>query len=84
VDSVVVGLPPIGILFESEGAHNPFLLGKEKGKPVALWTHAVDESLRSLVEKLEWEGVPVYPSAERAIKALSVVYKYKLMQEGAS
>jgi len=84
VDGVVVGLPPIGILFESEGAHKPFLLGKEKKKPVVLWTHAVDESLNALVEKLEWEGVPVYPSAERAIKALSVVYKYKLMHERAS
>ena len=42
------------------------------------------ESLHAVVEKLELNTVPVYPSAARAIRALSVVYKYRMIQERAA
>ncbi|MCK4331598.1 MAG: CoA-binding protein, partial [Dehalococcoidia bacterium] len=69
VDCLAVGLPPFGPLLGPEEAHKSFLSGKEKGKPIVLWPHAMSKSLDALVEKLELNGVPVYPSAERAIKA---------------
>lgn len=41
-------------------------------------------SLYAAVEKLESSGVPVFPSAARAIKALSVVCGYKTAGDGAT
>jgi len=84
VDCLVIGLPLFGPLLGTGEALSPFFLGKEKGKPVVLWPHAMSESLHAVVEELELNGVPVYPSAARAIKALSVVYKYKMIQERAA
>ena len=84
VDCLAVGLSPFLPSFGTDEALRPFLLGKEKGKPLVLWPHAMTESLHAVVEKLELNSVPVYPSAARAIKALSVVYKYKMIQERAA
>lgn len=84
VDCLAVGLPPFFPSFGTDEALRPFLLGKEKGKPLVLWPHAMTESLHAVVEKLELNSVPVYPSAARAIRALSVVYKYKMIQERAA
>ena len=78
VDCLVVGLPPLGGMLKPEEACKPFLLGKSIGKPVAVWSLAMGQSLEAFIEALELNGVPVYPSAERAIKALSAVYKYNL------
>ncbi|MBM4453395.1 MAG: hypothetical protein FJ013_02295 [Chloroflexi bacterium] len=76
VDCMVVGLPPLGMMFDPETACKPFLLGKDARIPVAVWRLAPDKSLDAFIEALESNNVPVYPSAERAIKALSVVYRY--------
>jgi acyl-CoA synthetase (NDP forming) len=76
VDCMAVGLPPFGMMFDPETACKPFLLSKSAGKTVAVWRPAPHESLDAFIEALESNGVPVYPSAERAIKALSVVYRY--------
>lgn len=83
VDCLAVQLPPTGSLFESEEFCKPFLLAKGSGKPIVVWWPVMNGSVQAAVEKLELNGVPVYPSAARAIKALSVVYKYKIMQGGA-
>lgn len=80
VDCLAVGLPPFFPSLGTDEALRPFLLGREKGKPVVFWPHGMTESLHAVVEELELNGVPVYPSVARAIKALSVVYKYKIMQ----
>ncbi len=84
VDCVVVGVPPFGPLLTTDEALAAFSLGKKKGKPVVLWPHAMSASLYAAVEKLESSGVPVFPSAARAIKALSVVYGYKTVGDGAT
>ncbi|MBM4452476.1 MAG: hypothetical protein FJ024_08395 [Chloroflexi bacterium] len=73
---MVVGLPPLGMMFDPGTACKPFLLGKDARIPVAVWRLAPDKSLDAFIEALESNNVPVYPSAERAIKALSVVYRY--------
>ena len=84
VDCLAVALSPFFPSLGTDEALRPFLLGKEKGKPLVLWPHAMTESLHAVVEKLELNSVPVYPSAARAIRALSVVYKYKMIQERAA
>ncbi|MBM3153803.1 MAG: hypothetical protein FJ008_00545 [Chloroflexi bacterium] len=76
MDCIVIGLPPFGLVSKPEDACKPFLLSKDAGIPVAVWRPAPHESLDAFIEALEANGVPVYPSAERAIKALSVVYRY--------
>lgn len=53
----------------------------KKGKPVVTW---VGDPIggRSLIEELESNRVPVYPSAGRAIRALAALYQYHTMKEG--
>jgi len=50
---------------------------KGVGKPFALWRTSMDRNEDELVEKLESNYLPVFPSSERAIKALSSLYRYK-------
>lgn len=46
-----------------------------QGKRLVMW--AIDPGmLRGTIERLESSRIPVYPSAERAIKALSAAYQY--------
>jgi acyl-CoA synthetase (NDP forming) len=50
---------------------------KRVGKPFALWCTTMDRGEAELVERLEYDYLPVFPSSERAIKALSALYRYK-------
>ncbi|MBN1277493.1 MAG: CoA-binding protein [Deltaproteobacteria bacterium] len=54
-----------------------FLNLKEVGKPFALWRTSVDKEEDICAEMLELRGVPVFETAERAIKALSHLYQYR-------
>ena len=87
VDCLASQLVPIPSSSVAERLYGSFLAAKEKGKPIVLWRPVMDRVVNTLyeelVERLELIHIPVYPSAARAIQALSVVYRYKIMQEGA-
>jgi len=76
VDCIVVGLPPLGLMYKPEEACKPFIKAKDKGKAVVVWRPAMHESLETLILSLEANHIPVYPSAERAISSLAIVYRY--------
>lgn len=48
-------------------------------KPVAIWLMEENQRYRTPIQFLEANRVPVYPTAERAIKALSALHRYTLM-----
>ena len=47
-------------------------------KPLALWRSSMEGVEAQLVERLELNGIPVYPSSDRAVKALAALYKYQV------
>jgi acyl-CoA synthetase (NDP forming) len=49
-----------------------------KRKPLALWRSSVGGIEERLVERLELNGIPVYPSSNKAAKALAALYKYQV------
>jgi len=55
---------------------------KGVGKPFAMWCTAMDSEEDELVEVLESHHLPVFQSSERAIKALSALYKYREKTDG--
>jgi acetyltransferase len=59
---------------------NIYLRVKEK-KPLTLWKSSMDSTEAEFVKRLEQSEIPVYSSAEKAAKALGVLYKYKKMKE---
>ena len=81
VDCVAVQLPPLDSLSDSKELYKPFLQAKERRKPVVIWRTALSRHGDVLVENLESNSIPVYPSAEGVIKALSALYKYKTMHQ---
>ena len=52
---------------------------KRVGKPFAMWCTSMDREEDGLVEVLESHYLPVFQSSERAIKALSALYKYRAL-----
>ena len=58
----------------------PFSEAVKKGKAVVTWV--TDPRMRKdLVDELEASRIPVYTSAEQAIRALAALYQYHTMQE---
>jgi acyl-CoA synthetase (NDP forming) len=49
-------------------------------KPVAIWLMEETQRYRTPIQLLEANRVPVYPTADRAIKALSALYRYTSMR----
>jgi acyl-CoA synthetase (NDP forming) len=54
-----------------------FLKLKDRGKPFALWRTSMGRNEDEWIEQLESHCLPVFPSSERAIKALASLYKYR-------
>jgi len=50
---------------------------QSSGKPFAMWCTSMDRQEMELVEMVETHSLPVFQSSERAIKALSALYKYR-------
>lgn len=48
-------------------------------KPVAIWLMEENQHYRTPIQFLEASRIPVYPTAERAIEALSALYRYTSM-----
>ena len=57
----------------------PFVEAVKKGKAVVTW--ASDPRMTDMIEQLESNRIPVYPSAERAIKALAALHRYHKIRE---
>ena len=53
----------------------------EKGKAVAIWMTAPTGGDEKLARALEANRIPVYPSAERAVRALGALYRYNVLRE---
>ncbi len=50
---------------------------KDYDKPFALWSSAMDPQELELIERIESNSIPVFPSSERAIKSLSAMWRYR-------
>jgi len=91
VDCIVMQMPPdflnLSHKNENSSAKAPYSLNEQftqallnmqrAGKPFALWRTSMDRNEDELIERLESNYLPVFPSSERAIKALSALYRYK-------
>jgi len=47
-----------------------------RGKPFALWMTVMPHGPNTIVHRLEAHRIPVFPTAERVIRALAALYKY--------
>ena len=54
---------------------------KKTGKPFALWKTSMSASEMELAENIEALKIPVFESSERAIRALSALYKFNSRKE---
>jgi len=59
---------------------NLLIEAKRRGKAVAIWMISQWEGTSQLTEMLESNRIPVYPSAERAIRALGALYRYSVLR----
>jgi acyl-CoA synthetase (NDP forming) len=57
---------------------------KNAGKPFALWRSSMDAREREWIAEIESRGVPVFDSAERAIRALAAMNRYARRREALS
>lgn len=75
VDCLAVQIGPGGLEL-LDGIFEPFLMAREKEKPLAVWPL---ESTRQDLTSIEWiesHRIPVYPSAERVVKSLAALHRY--------
>ncbi|MBW2023552.1 MAG: CoA-binding protein [Deltaproteobacteria bacterium] len=91
VDCIIMQMPPNFSYFMSLGHNIPddmlvaltqeyldlIISMKKPGKPFAMWCSSLVKEEMELIEMVEERGLPVFPSAERAIKAFSTLYRYK-------
>lgn len=59
---------------------NSCLEARQKGKLVVLWLVDPRQG-HGMIEQLEANRIPVYPSAERAVRALGALYRYNVIRQ---
>jgi acyl-CoA synthetase (NDP forming) len=79
VDGIALSLPVSRLLQAEELTKSTDELIKQ-GKVVVTWSIDPTEA-RGAIAHLEANRIPVYPSAERAIRALAALYRYHEMRE---
>jgi len=53
----------------------------KRGKPVAIWMTVMPKGEDTIADQMEARRIPVYPSAERAIRALAALHRYYRLRE---
>ncbi|MBU2608640.1 MAG: CoA-binding protein [Chloroflexi bacterium] len=53
----------------------------KRGKPVAIWMTVMPQGENTIVDQMEARRIPVFPSAERAIRALAALHRYYGLRE---
>jgi acyl-CoA synthetase (NDP forming) len=79
--AVQVGIPP-QLAASSTGRQllKPYADLIARGKPVTVWVMDPDISV-GMGKDLEAHRIPIYPSAERAVRALGALWRYKVWRE---
>ena len=54
----------------------------EVGKPLILWNTSMGPEEQDMAVRLESHSIPVFPSSERAIKALAALIRYRTFSQG--
>ena len=68
-------------LAQPDGFINAVTETIKRGKPVAIWMTVMPRGDNTIVDRMEERRIPVYPSAERAVKALAALHRsYKLRE----
>jgi len=68
-------------LAQPDGFINAVTETIKRGKPVAIWMTVMPKGGNTVVDRMEERRIPVYPSAERAVKALAALHRYYKLRE---
>jgi acyl-CoA synthetase (NDP forming) len=74
VDALAIQIHPAALLFPKE-LMGFFCRAAEAGKPIALWLAAMESGRHENLMWLEDKGVPVFPSPEKAVRALAALHR---------
>jgi acetyltransferase len=83
VDCIAVQLPTFRNVSLPDNILRVFLepiFKARSKKPIAVWLMEENQRYRTPIQFLEASRIPVYPTADRAIKALSALYRYTSMR----
>jgi acyl-CoA synthetase (NDP forming) len=74
VDALHIQIPD-HTLFAPKELFKLFLRAPALGKPLALWVAGIESGTHETLEWLEDHGIPVFPTPEKAIRALSALHQ---------
>jgi acyl-CoA synthetase (NDP forming) len=83
VDALLIQLPPKTELLP-EKFFQVFQEARDTHKPIALWLPGVEPGGHEVFERVEENQVLVFPSPEKAIRALSALYRLSGETNGRS
>jgi acyl-CoA synthetase (NDP forming) len=74
VDAMAIQIHPQSLLFPKE-LMGIFPAAAQAGKPIALWLAGMESGRHENLMWLEEKGVPVFPSPEKAVRALAALHR---------